>query len=160
MQPESLASVAEAIPETAPQARTITFAVDPKRLVSGQWCHRLNKDLGEGDIAASYSADRIAMDQPIRRTFPWQGSEWVCVSMQHRDGVTSASAYRVLDLRGFEGDAVSYSDKTRDGDAARSDPKGFYHGMKVKYAGRTCVLYGPSGLFEAGEPDQRSLFDW
>ncbi len=43
--------------------------VDPSRLASGQWCHKAEKQIGEGDIRASYSADRIGMSQPVRR--PW-----------------------------------------------------------------------------------------
>lgn len=145
--------------EVSAQPEEITFAVDPKRLASGQWCHRLEKEIGEGDIAASYSADRIGMGQPIRATFPWQGERWVCVSMWHRQGVATAEAYRVIDLRIFKGEATEYSIKTRDGDAARADPMGFYHGMKVRQSGRESVLCGPPAHFEPGEPDQPSLFD-
>lgn len=143
-----------------PESLTLkSVTIDPKRLAWGQWCHRLNKDVGEGDIPASYSADRIGSGQPVRRTFSWQGSEWVCVSMQHRDGKPEASAYRLIDPRMFNGEAVSYSEKAQDGDRARSDPNGFYHGMKVKHAGHDLVLSGPCISFEAGEPAQRSLFD-
>jgi hypothetical protein len=145
MQPESL------------NLKTVT--TDPKRLAWGQWCYRRNKDIGEGDIAASYSADRIASAQPLRRSFSWQGSEWVCVSMQQKDGKPAASAYRLVDPSQFNGTAVSYSQKTRDGDGARSDPNGFYHGMHVKHAGRAFVLCGPCISFDSGESAQRSLFD-
>jgi hypothetical protein len=34
-----------------------THSVDPARLHWGTWCHRVEKILGEGDIAASYSAE-------------------------------------------------------------------------------------------------------
>lgn len=35
--------------------------VDPARLESCQWCHRAQTTVGQGDIAASYSADRISL---------------------------------------------------------------------------------------------------
>lgn len=143
----------------AAEPQPVTFLVDPKRLASGQWCHRLNKEIGEGDIVASYSADRIGMNNPIRRAFSWQGAEWVCISIQHRYGTATACAYRLIPLASFNGAAVDYAEKTRDGDAARSDPLGFYHGMKIRYAGGRFVLCGPRAYFEAGEPEQRSLFD-
>jgi len=47
--------------------------IDPARLASGQWCHRANKTIGQGDISKSYSADRIGMGQPVRKPFEWQG---------------------------------------------------------------------------------------
>ena len=43
--------------------------IDPARLASGEWCHRAQKTLGQGDIYASYSADRIGMGQPVRKPF-------------------------------------------------------------------------------------------
>jgi hypothetical protein len=44
-------------------------SIDPKRLQAGTWCHRANKTIGQGDISASYSADRIGMGQPVRKAF-------------------------------------------------------------------------------------------
>lgn len=69
--------------------------VDPARLAPGQWCHRADKTVGEGDIHASYSADRIGMAQPVRRPFSWKGGQWVCVSFVSRGGDPSAEAYRL-----------------------------------------------------------------
>jgi hypothetical protein len=136
----------------------LTFSVDPARLNSGAWCHTANKTIAEGDIAASYSADRIAMERPSRRPFPWQGALWVCVSTQSIDGVASAEAYRLMDTRAFAGEAVRYGQKVADGDAARSDPNGFYHGMTVTHAGAKHVLCGPPARFEAGQAEQLDLF--
>jgi hypothetical protein len=146
------------LPETPSQITT--FTVDPERLAWGQWCHRLNKEVGEGDIAASYSGDRIGMEQPVRRPFSWQGKEWVCTSMHHRAGAMIAEAYPLVALQQFTGDALHYGERKQDGDAARADPLGFYNGMKVKCAGRILVLCGPPAEFEAGEPAQKSLFDF
>jgi hypothetical protein len=134
-----------------------TYLVDPERLNSGLWCHRVKKALGEGDIAASYSADRIAMNRPIRRTFPWQGSDWVCIGLGYSGGI-SAEAYRLVEPRLFGGRPLGYAEKTSDGDSARADTNGFYHGMTVKHAGRTFVLCGPCARFEPGEEAQLSLF--
>lgn len=135
----------------------LTFLVDPERLSSGQWCHNANKTLGEGDIAASYSADRIGMNHQIRTPFQWRGSQWVCVSLAYHGGI-SVEAYRLVDPRVFEGTPLSYAERTLDGDAARADPNGFYHGMTVTHAGRTFVLCGPPARFEPGEAAQLSLF--
>jgi hypothetical protein len=137
----------------------LTYLVDPERLDSGQWCHKANKTLGEGDIAASYSADRIGMNQPLRGTFPWQGSNWVCIGLQSRGSEISAEAYRLADARAFDGKPLSYSEKTLDCDAARADPNGFYHGMAVTHRGRAFVLCGPCARFEPGQAAQLSLFE-
>jgi hypothetical protein len=140
-------------------ADSLTFAVDPVRLAPGNWGRGTDDAIGEGDIAASYSADRIAMGQSIRKPFRWQGSDWVCVSTQCRDGVQSAQAYRVVHATQFPGNPASYRDKTRDGDAARSDPNGFYHGTTVTHAAQQLVLCGPAAIFLAGQRQQLDLFD-
>jgi hypothetical protein len=139
-------------------ATQLTYAVDPARLDSGTWCHAANKTLREGDIASSYSADRIGMEKPILGAFRWQGAEWVCVSLQWRDGVPSAEAYKLIDARVFAGEPVTYSARVANGDEARSDPNGFYHGMTVTHAGTKYVLCGPPARFEPGEVEQLDLF--
>lgn len=133
------------------------IAIDPARLASGQWCHRAQKTIGQGDISASYSADRIGMGQPVRKPFTWQGGLWVCVGKDHRNG-GSAEAYRLMHPMMYDGLPVTYAGKTRDGDAARADPKGFYHGMIVKHAGAAFVLCGPPATFVPGQTEQLSLF--
>jgi hypothetical protein len=132
----------------------VTCPVNPARFRWGAWCHRSEKTIGEGDIVASYSADRIGMSQPIRKPFEWRGSLWVCVSLGHSD----AEAYRLTHPQAFKGEPVSYSDKTCDAEAARQDPDGFYHGMTVKHGGRTFVLSGPPALLVPGESGQMDLF--
>jgi hypothetical protein len=133
---------------------TTTHAVDPARLRWGAWCHRTEKNVGQGDIAGSYSADRIGMGEPLRKPFEWKGSLWVCVGQSH----DSAEAYRLTHPQTFHGTALTYRDKTADGEAARNDPDGFYHGMAVKHAGTTFVLSGPPALLVAGETVQLDLF--
>jgi hypothetical protein len=62
----------------------VTYVVDAARLRHGLWCPRSERTLGEGEIVASYSADRIGSDQPVRKPFNWQGSLWVCVALDYR----------------------------------------------------------------------------
>lgn len=135
-----------------------TFAVDPTRLGSGAWCHRSQKTIGQGDIAASYSAERIGMNQPVRKPFNWKGSLWVCVSMTFLSGSRSAEAYRLTRKELFNGTPVTYADKTADADAARADPNGFYHGMTVRHGGQTFVLCGPPATLVPGASEQLDLF--
>jgi len=133
--------------------------IDPARLATGRWCHRAQKTLGEGDISKSYSADRIGMGQPVRKPFEWQGSLWVCVGIgYHRGGGTSAEAYRLVHPQMFDGAPLSYAARAKDGDNARADVSGFYHGMRVKHAGADFVLCGPPVTFAPGQSEQLSLF--
>jgi hypothetical protein len=134
------------------------FTVDSSRLGHGSWCHHADKTIGEGDISASYSADRIAMTESIRKPFRWQGSDWVCVGKTFRHRVPSAEAYRLTHPQQLQGDPTTYREKTRDGDAARADPNGFYHGMAVTHAGQAMVLCGPPAIFIPGQPAQLDLF--
>lgn len=135
-----------------------TQPVDPARLAAGYWCHRADRMIGEGDIHASYSADRIGMGKPIRKPFTWQGGNWVCVGTAHCGGELSAEAYRLIDPRMFDGEPLTYAEKTMHADIARRDENGFYHGIRVKRAGREFVLCGPPLTFVAGESEQLELF--
>ena len=138
-------------------AKQGTQAIDPSRLQSGQWCHRTQKTIGQGDIDASYSGDRIGMGQPVRKPFSWRGALWVCTGKSHLDGGT-ATAYRLIHPQLFDGTPVSYGEKGADGDAARADPNAFYHGMSVKHAGQTMALCGPPVTFAPGQTEQPDLF--
>lgn len=146
------------LPETTEEAK-IVWQVDPARLCSGEWCHRSEKEIGRGDIAASYSADRIGMDQPVRRPFEWQGSLWICVGTSRHDGRDCANAYRLVHPSRFSGEHTTYREKTSDGDTARADRLGFYHGMSVKLAKAEMVLCGPPAYFVAGQKQQLNLFE-
>ena len=132
--------------------------VDPARLRSGKWCHRAEKTIGQGDISASYSGDRIGMGKPLRKPFSWKGGLWVCVGGSYRGNEIVAKAYRLTHPQLFEGNPVTYAEKTADGDAARDDPNGFYHGMKVTCAGVDYVLAGPPISFVPGQCEQLDLF--
>jgi hypothetical protein len=144
--------------ETTHMTQNLTFAVDPARLDTGTWCHASQKTLREGDIAASYSADRIGSGQPIRAPFPWAGARWVCVSLQGFHGTMSAEAYKIADARAFAGEPQTYTQRVANGNEARSDPNGFYHGMSVTHAGTKYILCGPPARFEPGEVEQLDLF--
>ena len=107
------------------------------------------KTLGEADISASYSADRIAYSQPVRKPFSWRGGLWISVGTGHRPGEPfSAEAYRLAHPSMFSGTQVTYAQKTADAEAARADPNGFYHGMSVKHAGAVCLIMSPSKFIE------------
>ena len=129
----------------------------PERLASGNWCHRAQKTLGQGDISASYSADRIGMGQPVRKAFQWKGALWVCTGVCYRGDEITAEAYRLTHPQIYDGNSVTYAEKTSDSDAARADPSGFYHGMSVKHAGAFFVLSGPPVSFAQGETEQLAL---
>jgi hypothetical protein len=128
--------------------------VEPSRLAFGVWCHTSEKQIGEGDIRASYSADRIGMGQPIRKPFRYAGELWVCVGT----GPSGAEAYGLVHPSVYGGTARTYHDRCRDGDRARRDQAGFYDGIIVRHAGRELVMAGPPVMFVAGEEAQLSLF--
>lgn len=135
-----------------------TIKVPPSRLATGSWSHELDRQTGEGDIRASYSADRIGMAQPVRRPFNHEGGRWVCVGFYPG---AIAEAYRLTHPSAFDGTPTTYGQKVHanGGRDARSDPMGFYHGMTVRSGGEELVLCGPPVRFVPGEELQRSLFD-
>lgn len=135
-----------------------TCEVPSSRLAVGSWSHELNRTIGEGDIHASYSADRIGMGQPIRRPFLHDGHRWVCVGFSPD---LQAEAYRLVHASAFDGVPTTYAEKValNRGDDARSDPMGFYHGMIVRSGGEQLVLCGPPVRFAEGQESQLSLFD-
>lgn len=141
-------------------APTITippiYAVDPDRLALGQWSHDFNQTVGEGDIAASYSADLLAMEGRVRCPFVYHGELWVTTSRTNGN----AEAYRLTPLDDFqaEAQAVTFGDRFHDCAAARKDPQGFYHSVSVQYRKDWFVLDGPPSLFMPGDVVQPSLF--
>ncbi|MEQ9617080.1 MAG: hypothetical protein RLN60_03500 [Phycisphaerales bacterium] len=132
--------------------------VDPARLASGEWDRENSKLVGEGDIYASSSQDRIGTGRPLRKAFRFRNADWVCTGMIHHRSASRAEAYRVVHESVFEDEATTYCNKTRDCEAARNDPKGFYHGMRVTSRGQPCVLCGPPVEFVPGESVQSELF--
>lgn len=134
-----------------------THTVDPERLSTGQWSNKHNRQVDEGDISASYSADTIALHNRIRKPFLFQNKLWISVGSGNLPVVT-VRAYQLLDANYFDGVAATYAEKTRDSEAARNDPSGFYHGMIVTHAGRLYALVGPAVQLIAGEQRQADLF--
>lgn len=134
-----------------PSQDELTHSVNPTRLRLGNWCHQKQKTLDEGDIVASYSADRIGNGQPIRKPFCWKSDLWVCVSCSNQSG---AEAYRLIPVEAFEGDFVTYRQKCSCAEEARRDPNGFYHGIVVQHHGEGFVLCGPPARFVPSESEQ------
>ena len=137
-------------------AERTVFRVPASRLAWGEY-HGERKT-GEGDIHASYSADRISENKSIRKPFEWQASLWCCVSIVPR-GLTvtnqeEVTAYRVVPQRMFTGDTTTYGGRAAredDLEAARGDPLGFYNGVIVRHGKNSFVLCGPPATFIAGE---------
>jgi hypothetical protein len=147
-----------AAPSAFRDAKTVTIPVNPARLAWGKYDHARNRDTGEGDIHASYSADTIASAGTIRRSFRWQAQLMVTVSLSGRGGIEQAQAYRLIPPKVFNGATMSYADKIRTSEnteAARNDPNGFYHGMVVKHGQQVFVLSGPPVVFVAAEGPAR-----
>ena len=144
--------------ETFHDAKRITIPVNAARLAWGKYDHNRNRDVGEGDISASYSADTIATSGKIRKAFRWQAQLMVTVSLAGRGGTEQAEAYQLIPLTAFRGTAMSYADKigtAESAEAARNDPNGFYHGMIVKQGQVSFVLSGPPIVFVADEHPAR-----
>jgi hypothetical protein len=147
-----------------------TIVVPAYRLAWGKYDHDKERDIGEGDIHASYSADTIATHNRVRRLFKWHGQLMVNVGMSGRGGVEQAEAYRLTPKEHFAGMPTTYQEKVNQdgGEAARNDPNGFYDRIIVTYKKQSLVLTGPPVVFitdtspdrpqQAAEPAQLSLF--
>jgi hypothetical protein len=150
-----------------------TFAVNPARLAWGA----ARREICEGDIHASYSADVIAMSGRVRKPFEWNSALCVCTSISGsgltESGMQEHEAYRIVPAQMFTGTIRTYGEKTAradDAEAARNDPNGFYYGMTITHGKESFVLCGPPTRFVAeasperpdgapgGEPLQLSLF--
>ncbi len=143
-----------------------TQSVDPSRLNTGTWSDQFNKTIGEGDIAASYSADRIGMGEPLRKPFVHRGEAWVCVggtSIPSR-GLSTRKAYRLVPIDWYserlEGELKgqfygSYAEKAADCEAAQADPNGFYHGVIAQRGKHHYVMFGPPVQFTPQAVEQQ-----
>tara|TARA_R110000850_G_scaffold83836_3_gene179897 strand:- start:10717 stop:11169 length:453 start_codon:yes stop_codon:yes gene_type:complete len=123
---------------------TKEYRVDPSRLASGTWCHTRDRQIGEGDIAASYSADKIGLEGKVRKPFVWRHALWVCTSLHSMASTKCAEAYRLLPERFFDGEPTTYNEVAMLEAAKRSKPEGFYHGMRVRHGKQDYILVGPS----------------
>lgn len=132
--------------------------IDPARMASGTWCHDREKRFGEGDIAAAYSADSIGMHCRIRKPFHFRGNLWTCVGYGGCATSLNATAYRLVDPAVFDDEIMTYSQRVRNAEAARNDPRGFYHGMIVQHGSKTYVICGPEIRLIPGKVEQPDLF--
>lgn len=139
------------------------FYVDPSRLASGMWCHKRERQIGEGDISRSYSADKIALEGRVRKPFAWKHGLWVCTSLHSLKDRRNAEAYRLVPERFFDGQSRSYQEVCMNADEGRRQPEGFYHGMQARHGKDSYVLVGPKALFipkeEAETLKQADLLD-
>ena len=138
-------------PNPPPEPETIT--VPAARLAWGEWSNQKQRQIAEGDISISYSADVIP-EGKIRKPFRWEGGLCVCVGSSGLHGRNEASAYRLIPAKLFTGKATTYAEKTRDGDEARADPNGFYDRIVVKSGGENWILVGPPLRFVAEGPER------
>ena len=83
------------------------FFVDPSRLASGTWSHSRERQIGEGDINASYSGDKIGLEGCVRSPFTWQNCLWVCTGMVSHGDFRAAEAYRLVSARFFDGTPIA-----------------------------------------------------
>ncbi len=140
------------------------YRVDPSRLAWGTWCHTRDRQIGEGDISASYSADKIGMEGKVRKPFAWQNALWVCTGMHSSGDFRAAEAYRLVPERFFGGTPTTYNEVACLSAAERFKPESFYHGMRVRSGKQEFILVGPSVKFLPKEDSetliQADLFDF
>jgi hypothetical protein len=132
-----------------------TITVSASRLASGTYDHEHDREIGTGDIHASYSADTIATSGKIRHLFRHAGNLLATVGMSGAGGIDQAEAYRVVPAAMFKGEPTTYREKVHHdgGETARNDPLGFYNGMKAVCGGKQWVMQGPPVRFVA-EPER------
>lgn len=140
------------------QVECRTFEVDVARLESGTWCHTRDKQIGEGDINASYSADTIGLEGRVRKPFRWMNALWVCTGIHSKAGTQRAEAYRLVPEEHFEGVSATYQQTVTSSEIARKRPEGFYHGMRVEHGSKRYVISGPSAFFVPSKTEQLPLF--
>jgi len=147
-------SITPTLPPT-PTEQPNKHEIDPDRLARGTYCHTQKRTIGEGNISASYSADKICFTGSVRNPFRWNGSDWVNVGYSVRKGHT---IYKLVDPSVFSRTMTTYAKKTHDCEAARQDPFGFYDGMQVTRGKQAYVLCGPPVIVKPGKPTQGELF--
>lgn len=122
-----------------PQLRTREVVVDPIRLND------------RGDISNSYSADLINNGR-IRTPFRYNEQLYTTtstISGIYPNSIRKAEAYRLVPATLFDGQITQFRTKIDhdNGNSARSDPNGFYHGIPITYQSRQYVLAGPPLIF-------------
>jgi hypothetical protein len=113
------------------------------------------------EVRASYSADRIGDGRSIKEPFRYQGAFMVCVGTLGKGfDFEYAAAYELVHPTLFDGNPQVYAMQRMrdDGEAARRNPLGFYHGTLVKCGPLEFVMQGPEVRFLPGEIEQAALF--
>jgi len=105
------------------------------------------KEMGE-----SYSGDRIAEHQPVRKPFKYDGKFYIGVGGFSAKGHGEEEAYQLVSKSEFTGEVRTYSvpagrEYGEYYESLRNDPMGFYHGMLVRRGSTEGVLVGPQLLF-------------
>lgn len=80
----------------------------------------------------------------IRKPFRLAGRLWTQTGNTSLDG--ALQAYRLMPEAQFDGESTTYHKRLGaddGGEAARADPMGAYHGVRVTFQGKAYVLYGP-----------------
>lgn len=127
-----------------PELRNRAVIVDPIRLAD------------RGDISNSYSADLINNGR-IRKPFRYDGQLYTTtstISGMYPDSIRKAEAYRLVLATLFDGQITDFRTKIDhdNGNSARSDPNGFYHGIPITYQNQQYVLAGPALNFVPNLP--------
>jgi hypothetical protein len=122
-----------------PQLRSRELIVDAIRLAD------------RGDISNSYSANLINNGN-IRKPFRYRGQLYTTtstISGMYPDSIRKAEAYRLVLAVLFDGQISELRTKIDhdNGNSARSDPNGFYHGIPITYQSQQYVLAGPPVTF-------------
>src|SRR3546814_14912108 len=127
--------------------------VEQSRRAYGVWCQASKNQIGEGDIRASYSADRIGIGQPIRNPLRYAGELWVCVGTSP----SGAEAYRLVHPSLYGRAAGPYHDRSFDGDLRDGGQAGFFEGIIVRNAGRSVERWRGEGGGSRGR-DRRTEY--
>lgn len=132
----------------------VHIEVPASRLEHSRYNHETEKDEGGGDIAESYSCDKIAMEGRIKRPFRY-GRQWM---VNTGGGSHGFECYAVVPVSEFDGTATTYSAKGKPDnfESARHDPNGFYHGMTVSQGKDKLVLVGPPVVFIAAAEEPKA----
>ena len=128
--------------ETEPRIVTVAAA----RLASGTYDHALQKEVGEGDIAKSYSGDTICAGK-IRGVITLEGKPYVTTGMAGRGltatGTEQASLWPLLTLAEWGNrPTTTYSEMTARANHGPDFPPFTYEGIKVK-RGKLEFVMGP-----------------
>ena len=118
---------------------TKTDTVDPARLSMGHWDLVANKQIDEGDISQSYSADVIAEHNTFRRPFRWKDGFRISVGGSFTGTkVHCVRTYRIIPVELYDDETHTYTESCTYDENHKS--KFTYEGMRVKKGDKEYVL--------------------